>query len=129
VRSQSKRWDELVLSETVRYLATGGLGATLCTGIVRLVSLKMRINFNRHVVDRACEQGQHINPTEIINAATPRTRYHHPIEAMAEAHERLPDGRPVQAIAPSTADASGTGWVEDAMSQRVGLGPSEGLGS
>ena len=84
-----------MLSETVRYLATGGLGATLCTGIVRLVALRMRTNFNRHVVDRAFEQGQPIDPTEIINAATSRTQYQRPAKVVVAFPEQHAHRQPV----------------------------------
>lgn len=66
-----------MVSETIRYLATGGTSVTLCGGLLRLIALKMRIRFNRHVVDRAFEQGQAINPAEIIQATALRTRSDH----------------------------------------------------
>jgi hypothetical protein len=60
-------------SDLVRYLATGGGTITLCGCIARVISLMMRLKFNRYVVDCAVEQGQPIDPVEIINAATSKT--------------------------------------------------------
>jgi hypothetical protein len=56
-------------SDMVRYLATGG-AITLCASVAHVISLKMRLRFNRYVVDKAAEQGQDIDPVEIINAAS-----------------------------------------------------------
>jgi hypothetical protein len=56
-------------SDLVRYLATGGT-ITACGYVAHVISLKMRLRFSRYVVDRAVEQGQPIDPVEIITAAT-----------------------------------------------------------
>jgi hypothetical protein len=58
-----------MILDAIRCLTTGSISVTLCGGLVRLIALKIRINFNRHVVDRALEQGQPINPAEIIHAS------------------------------------------------------------
>jgi hypothetical protein len=56
-------------SDLVRYLATSG-AITLCGSVAHVISLKMALRFNCYVVDRAVDQGQPIDPVEIINAAT-----------------------------------------------------------
>jgi hypothetical protein len=60
------------MSELVRYFATGGGTVTLCSALAYVISLRMRLKFSRYVVDKAVEQGQPIDPVEIINAATPK---------------------------------------------------------
>ena len=74
-----------VVLEAIRYLTSGGLSITLCGGLLRLLALKIRTSFNRHVVDRALEQGQPIDPAEIIHAATLRT-YGRPAEPHSSSH-------------------------------------------
>jgi len=77
-------------SDLVRYLATGGT-ITACGALAHVISLKMRLRFSRYVVDRAVEQGQPIDPVEIINAATspgPADR----LKGFAAGHLRNPAG-------------------------------------
>jgi hypothetical protein len=58
-------------SDLLRYIAEGGT-VTVCGYVARVISLKMRLSFNRYVVDKAVEQKQPIDPVEIINAANPK---------------------------------------------------------
>jgi len=79
--------------DLVRYLATGGT-ITLCGCVVRVISLKMRLRFSRYVVDRAVEQGQPIDPVEIINAATSKSPARPPLGEPAEPKAAASPGVP-----------------------------------
>jgi hypothetical protein len=59
-------------SEVFRYLAGGGI-VTVCGYAAHVISLRMRLRFNRYVIDKAAAQGQPINPVEIIDAANPKS--------------------------------------------------------
>jgi hypothetical protein len=61
---------ERMIPEIVRYAATAGV-VTVFGGLFSLLRLKMRLRFNRYVVDRAVEQGQPIDAAEIIKITTP----------------------------------------------------------
>jgi hypothetical protein len=86
-------------SDLVRYLATGG-AITLCGSVAHVISLKMRLRFSRYVVDRAVEQGQPIDPVEIINAATSADRLKGSGDRARVARLRKP---PLAKAAPSAA--------------------------
>jgi hypothetical protein len=62
-----------MISEIARDLATvGPVAVTVCGGgIFGLLRLRMRLKFNRYVVDRAADQGQPVDALEIIKITTP----------------------------------------------------------
>lgn len=76
-------------SDLVRYLAAGGGTITLCGCIARVISLMMRLKFNRYVVDRAVEQGQPIDP---LRSSMLRPRK--PRQNPRRRSRRLPHRRP-----------------------------------
>jgi hypothetical protein len=87
-----RKADGAMSAYVIRYLATGGT-ITLCGCVVRVISLKMRLRFSRYVVDRAVEQGQPIDPVQIISAATskgPPSARSTPAEPEAAASSSVP---------------------------------------
>jgi hypothetical protein len=64
-------------SEFLRYLATASpIAVAIVGGTFGLLRLRMRLRFNRYIVDRAVGQGQKIDATEIIKITTPRVSWH-----------------------------------------------------
>jgi hypothetical protein len=50
---------------------TGSAAVAVLSGVFGLVRLRMRLRFNRYVVDKAVEQGQPVDALAIIKVTTP----------------------------------------------------------
>ena len=62
-----------MIADVARYVVTvGPVTVTVCSGIFGLIRLKMRLKFNRYVIDRAADQGQPVDAVTIIELTTPR---------------------------------------------------------
>lgn len=66
------------VSEVMRYIASAWPEATTACilGVFGLARLRMRLKFQRFVVDKAAAQGRPIDATKIIEITTPGARWH-----------------------------------------------------
>lgn len=60
-----------MITELLPY-ATGTAAVTTLGGIFSLLRLRMRLKFNRYVVDQTFKQGHQVDALAIIKATTPR---------------------------------------------------------